>query len=259
MARLTWNNTTQRRFETGVDHGVLYPQTGPGVVWNGLVGVEDDASGGEVNSFYFDGIKYVDLVSPKNFQATLTAFSAPAEFSPANGEIPVIPGFLITRQPRQKFGLSYRTKMGDNGYKIHIVYNATATMSERSYVTLSDQIEATQLSWVIDATPPSSSIYRPSAHFVVDSTKVSSDALLALENVLYGTGLTQPALPSVDDLVLMIALSRPLLVIANRITGLSILAPGVGDLSKTAVVGIYRSLPTTKLIETATSGLYRLE
>lgn len=223
MARLIWNQMSQRRHEAGVDHGVLYPLSGPGVVWNGLIAVEESFAGGETSSYYFDGIKYLDLASPKNFQAAITAFSAPAAFASAIGDRSIIPGFILTRQPRVRFGLSYRTLIGDGGYKLHLVYNALASATQRGYASIADAISATTLSWQIDATPPRSNTYRPSAHFVLDSTKVSPDAMRAIEDVLYGTLTRTPRLPSVDELIDRISFWDPVIVIPQNISGLPML------------------------------------
>jgi hypothetical protein len=200
MTRIVWGQLGSRRYESGVDCGVLYPATGPGVVWNGLIGVDQGVDGGEVEQYHFDGNKYIDLVSGRNFQAMLRAFSAPAEFAPCLGEVAVRPGFVLTRQLKTRFGLSYRTG-SDVGYKIHIVYNATATPSGKNAATLSESVSPTPLELAITAVPPESTTFKPSAHFIADSTRTSASSLLALENKLYGTASAAPGLPTLTELI----------------------------------------------------------
>lgn len=260
MTKLAWGQIDQKRYESGVDRGVLYPSNGPGVVWNGLVSVEESMIGGEINSFHFDGIKYLDVVSPKNYQANLTAISAPAEFSPCIGEKSVIPGFVLTRQPRERFGLSYRTLLDDgSGYKLHIVYNASASPNGKSHMSLAGEMSITPRSWTIDAVPPAWSTYRPSAHFVLDSTKAPEGALEVVETMLYGSPTLEARLPSVEELLDIVALWAPLLILTQSNTGLSQLVPGTGDLYRTKVAGINRALPNTRLNKSPTDGLYRME
>lgn len=259
MTRLEWD-TLPRRYETGVDRGVLYLPNGIGVPWNGLVTVEESHTGGDVSSYYFDGIKYLEQQNPKNFQATITAFTHPSEFSELMGELPVIPGFILTRQPRKRFGFSYRTLIGDgDDYKIHVVYNAMATPESRSYSTIDGSAFATSFSWKIDAVPPKSKTFRPSAHFVLDSTKTDLFTLRAIEDILYGTETRGARLPTSDELVDRVGFWSPVLISPDYVSGLSELAPGLGDLTKTKTPGLYRDLPTTRLAKTAVGGLYRLE
>ena len=137
MSRLVWGQANQKQHESGVDRGVFYPIDGPGVVWNGLISVDESFSGGELSSYHFDGIKYLDKATPRSYQATITAFSAPKEFASALGERAIIPGFILTRQPRVRFGLAYRTMINEKDYKLHLVYNALASSNGRSYSSLS--------------------------------------------------------------------------------------------------------------------------
>jgi len=260
MSRLVWNNTPNKRYEDGCDRGVLYPKDRSGVAWNGLVAVEESYVGGEVTAHHYDGVKYVDLATPRNFQAKLTAFSAPREFSACVGEKPVVPGFILTRQSRVLFDFSYRTRIGDGlGYKIHLVYNALASNDSRSYGTLSNDASPSVMSWKIDATPPQSELYRPSAHYMLDSTKLNRDLLSGLEDILYGTNEVNPRIPSVEELVGLVTFWGPVVITPNTATGLSALVSGVGDLFTSGVPGIFRGLPKSRLTKSATNGFYRLE
>lgn len=198
MTRLVWNQPNQSGYQAGVDRGVLYPLGGPGVPWNGLLTVTEARDGGEVESLYYDGIKYLDVASNKSFRGTLKALSSPPEFDPCKGWRSVVPGFIITRQERVRFGLSYRTGAGSD-YRIHLLYNVLATPSSRSHTTLTDEASLTELEWNIDAVPPSSVGYRPTAHFIIESRKTDPWILRDIEDRLYGSSVKTPALPSSDD------------------------------------------------------------
>ena len=215
--RIEWNKPGQRFFETGVDHGVLYPLGGAGVPWNGLVAVNEDSSGGDPESLYFDGVKYLDVVSAEDFQATLEAYSAPAEFNASDGIKALAPGLFVTQQPRKTFGLSYRTLLGndlrgqDYGYKLHIVYNCTASPAAKSNKTITNSISPDTRTWTINTVPPAATTFRPTAHLVIDSTQVDPYVMENLETVLYGRDETAslpavtPSLPSVEEIVLILS------------------------------------------------------
>ena len=260
MTKLIWNGPTQRKYESGVDRGVFYPEVGNGLAWNGLLSVAESFDGGDIKSYYFDGVKTLDITSPKTFQATITALSAPREFSYALGDLPIAPGFILTRQRRSRFGFSYRTLIdGGEGYKLHLVYNALATPTSRSFGTLSVSPSPTNLSWKIDAVPPKSGAYRPSAHYVFDTTKTDPNTLEAIETILYGTSLTEPRQPSIEELVDLITLWEPYLIVPDS-DGVMSLILGLGDLTPSKTEGIYRRIPSTsRLAETAVAGLSRLE
>lgn len=201
MTRITWNQAGDKFYEAGVDRGVLYPRSGIGTAWNGLIRVEESVSGGEVDALYLDGVKYLDFIAAEDFAATIEAFSAPEAFSECDGTKMLSPGLMVTQQPRYPFGMSYRTLIGndvdgtDYGYKLHLVYNATASPSSRTNATLSDTVTPGTRSWTIQTVPPAASSYRPTAHLVVDSTKATASKLANLENRLYGSSSLTPSLP----------------------------------------------------------------
>jgi hypothetical protein len=260
MTRLVWGLESEKRYETGTDRGVLYPPDAPGVVWNGLTNVEESFIGGEVTPFHYDGIKYLDFVAPRHYQAVLTAYSAPEEFQQFVGRKAMSPGFIITRQPRVQFGLSYRTKIEPNrGYKIHLVYNALASPNSRSHSSLNADAVADTFSWRIDAVPPLSDTHRPSAHFIFDSTKTDPMSMAIIESILYGTDDSDPRLPLFEDLVDIVVIGDSLLVVPDTISGLADLTPGDGDLYTTSRPGIHRALPGTRLHQSDVDGLYELE
>lgn len=200
---LSWDETGTRLYETGVDRGVLYPyvdgQPGTGVAWNGLSSVSESPDGAEATDVYADNMKYVSLRSAENFKGTIEAYTSPEEFDECDGSVAPAGtvGLRFGQQTRKMFGLAYRTKVGndekqdDYGYKLHLVYGATAAPSERQYQTVNDSPEAMTLSWEFDTTPIAVPGYKPLAHIEIDSTKLKTEkekaCLTALEAVLYGS------------------------------------------------------------------------
>lgn len=213
MSRIDWNKAGERFFETGVDHCVLYPNIGPGVAWNGVTSINEEASGGDLEPLYFDGIKYADVASSEDFQVTLEAFSAPREFAAADGVKMLVPGLFVTQQPRKTFGLTYRTLIGNDlvgteyGYKLHIVYNCTAAPSGKTNQTLAANTTPGTRSWSISTVPPPASTFRPTAHLVLDSTLIEPFLMAEIETALYGRDATeglaerQAYLPTVAELL----------------------------------------------------------
>lgn len=209
MSKLVWDKAGEHLYETGVDHGVLYPTAGgsyaTGVVWNGLTGVTESPSGAESNGQYADNIKYLNLISAEEFGATVEAFTYPLEFAVCDGSAEPIPGVMIGQQNRRPFGFCYRTQIGNDlegteyGYKLHIIYGATASPSERAYSTINDSPEALTFSWEVTTTPVEVPGYKPTASITIDSTKVSPSALAALEAILYGSEQEEPRLPMPEE------------------------------------------------------------
>lgn len=207
MPRLTWGASGERYYETGIDRGVLYPNGDPGVAWNGLTSVVEHPSGGSQRAYYLDGMKYLNLSEPEEFEATINAFTYPAEFGPCDGTSRVHSGMFATQQPRKTFGLSYRTKVGnelneDLGYKIHIVYNALAAPSQRSYQTLGKS-SATDFSWDITTKPAMMSGYKQTAHLELDTRLANPGAISEIEDILYGTEAYAPRLPTLAELIVV--------------------------------------------------------
>lgn len=219
MAKLVWDNTGDRYYETGVKMGVLYPQVGgaypTGVVWNGLTSVTESPSGAEANAQYADDIKYLNLYSAEEFGATINAYTYPDEFAVCDGSAEIATGAYIGQQNRQAFGLCYRTTYGNDtegneyGYKIHIIYGAKASPSEKAYNTINDSPEPIEFSWEVTTTPVNVTGFKPTANMVIDSTKVDSTKLAALEDILYGKdGTTSTAtdarLPLPDEIITLL-------------------------------------------------------
>lgn len=216
MPMLTWDESGKKFYETGVDRGVLYPRntTGTyekGVAWSGLTTVSESPSGAEANALYADNQKYLSLISAEEFSGTIEAYMYPDEFTECDGSKEIAPGVFATQQTRKHFGFSYRTLIGndsegtDKGYKIHLVYDATASPSEKSNSTVNDSPEALTLSWEFTTTPVSCSGMKPTAHVVIDSTKADPTALAALEKILYGDTDTEARLPLPDELATIFA------------------------------------------------------
>ena len=214
MAHLTWDNTGERLYETGVDHGVLYiPDVdgdySDGVAWNGLTTVTESPSGAEATALYADNIKYLDLRSAEQFGATVEAYTYPDEFNQFDGIASPADGVLVGQQSRKTFGLSYRTRLGndvegsDYGYKLHLIYGCTAAPSEKAYSTINDSPEAITFSWEVSTTPVSAGgSLKPTSQLVIDSTKVDPAKLTTLENLLYG----QSGAPQLPDPAAVIAI-----------------------------------------------------
>lgn len=213
MARLEWDKGGARIYESGVDHGVLYIQDATGVynsahVWNGLTAVTESPSGAEPNPQYADNIKYLNLVSAEEFGATIEAFTYPKAFEQCDGSAELAPGVVIGQQARKTFGLSYRTKIGndlegqDAGYKLHLIYGALAAPSERAYSTINDSPEAITFSWEITTTPINVAGHTPTASLTIDSTTIDAAKLTAIEDLLYGpvSGAGTPKLPTPDEI-----------------------------------------------------------
>lgn len=228
MAKIVWDATGERFYETGVDHGVLYPiQTGgvytKGVAWNGLTSVSESPSGAESTAIYADNIKYLNLLSAEEFGATVEAYTYPDEFAECDGSATPTAGVTLGQQSRKVFGLCYRTMIGndvdgqEHGYKLHLIYGCQASPSEKGYQTINDSPEAITFSWEITTTPVNVTGYKPTACLTIDSTKVDSTKLAALEEVLYGkdgtgdpeTGGTDPKLPLPDEVITMLTPDEP--------------------------------------------------
>jgi hypothetical protein len=210
--KIVWDAVGARRYETGVDHGVLYLRDDTGVyssgyAWNGLTTITESPSGAEASAQYADNIKYLNLVSAEEFGATIEAFTYPDEFAECDGTGVPKAGLTIGQQSRQTFGLSYRTKVGNDvqgdafGYKIHLIYGCLAAPSEKAYATVNDSPEAATFSWEVSTTAVEVPNFKPSATLVVDSTKVNASALHALEELLYGSTTAQARLPLPAEII----------------------------------------------------------
>lgn len=215
MAKLVWDQAGQKFFETGVSNGVLYVSDGQGgylkgVAWNGLTSVAENPSGAESNPVYADNIKYLNIISAEEFGATIEAYTYPDEFMECDGSAQVVAGVNIGQQARKSFGISYRTRVGNDvagdnlGYKIHVIYNCQAAPSGKTYSTVNESPEAITFSWEVTTTPVPVEGFRPTATVVFDSTKIDAEKMAAVENALYGGASSEPGLPSIEELLALV-------------------------------------------------------
>ena len=215
MAKLVWDQSGQKFFETGVSNGVLYVSDGQGgylngVAWNGLISVAENPSGAESNPVYADNIKYLNIISAEEFGATIEAYTYPDEFMECDGSAQVVAGVNIGQQARKSFGISYRTRVGNDvagdnlGYKIHVIYNCQAAPSGKTYSTVNESPEAITFSWEVTTTPVPVEGFRPTATVVFDSTKLDAEKMAAVENALYGGTSSEPGLPSIEELLALV-------------------------------------------------------
>lgn len=216
MAKIVWDESGKRLYETGVKNGVLYIQdeTGAynkGVAWNGLTAVTESPSGAEATPLYADDIKYLELFSAEEFGATIEAYTYPEEFEACDGSASLGTGVTIGQQDRKTFGLCYRTVLGNDvksneyGYKLHLIYGAKAAPSEKGYQTINDSPEAITFSWEVTTTPVNVAGFKPTASVTIDSTKIDSEKLKKIEDMLYGEGATDAKLPLPDELKSILA------------------------------------------------------
>ena len=216
MAKIVWDESGKRTYETGVRKGVLYLQDTQGaytkgVAWNGLTAVTESPSGAEPTALYADDIKYLELFSAEEFGATIEAYTYPAEFEKCDGSASLGTGVTIGQQDRATFGLCYRTVLGNDvkgsefGYKLHLIYGAKAKPSEKGYQTINDSPEAITFSWEISTTPVNVSGFKPTACVTIDSTKIEPDKLAQIETLLYGDTSAEAKLPLPDEIAGIIA------------------------------------------------------
>lgn len=209
---LVWDAIGERLYETGVKKVVMYPQDATGAypkgsAWNGVSAVTESPSGAESTKLYADDGKYLDLTSAEEYGCTIEAYTYPDEFKPCNGETELTEGVTVGQQERQRFGLCYRTTLGNDtegskhGYILHLVYGCKAAPSEKAHNTVNDSPEATTMSWEITTTPVDVTGHEPSATLTLNSTKVPAAKMAAIEKVLYGSANTEARLPLPDEVI----------------------------------------------------------
>ena len=220
---LVWDAVGTHWYETGISHGVLYPMTngtyGDGVAWNGLTSVSESPDGADANDLWADNIKYASLRSAETFGGTIEAYTYPDEWAACDGSAVVGDGVAIGQQPRKSFGLCYRTEQGndvdseiDDGYKIHLVYNCTASPSDRQYETINDSPDAITFSWEYTSNPVAftsaaalAAKLKAVSCITIDTKKIlaaegGQTKLAALEEKLYGNGTSAAKLPTPDEI-----------------------------------------------------------
>lgn len=216
MAKIIWDAPGERYYETGVSKAVLYTEKdkdpyGQGTAWNGITGITESPSGAEPTDLYADDIKYATLRSAEDFGATVEAYTYPDEFALCDGSAEIIPGVAMGQQGRNTFGLSYVTQIGndtssesDDGYKLHLIWGATASPSEKAYSSINDSPEAITFSWEMTTVPVAVEGYKATASMTINSLKLSEDGkakLKSLEDTLYGTSDKEPRLPLPAEII----------------------------------------------------------
>jgi hypothetical protein len=212
--KLVWDQVGEKFYETGVDLGVLYPMAdgayGEGEAWNGLMSVDEKPSGAEPTPLYANNKKYLELLSAEDFAMTIGAYTFPAGFRQCLGVKEIAPGVYVGQQVHVPFGMTYRTLIGNDtkknayGYKVHIVYGATAKPSEKSNKTVNESPEAAEMSWECTTTPIEIPGFEPAAHIEIDSTTVTESVLKSIEDMLYGTENTAAKLPTPAELIALL-------------------------------------------------------
>jgi hypothetical protein len=206
MTAIVWDAAGERLYQSGVDHGVLYLHDGTWAPWNGLIDIEE-GSNSELKSFYLDGVKYLETLSPGDFIGKLKAYTYPDAFDSVNGMVSVAPGLTYYEQPPMSFSLSYRTKVGndldgeEHAYKIHVLYNVLANPDTNTFESANDGgPQPIEFTWSLTGTPPKPDKYRPTVHISMDSRTTPPEIMTMLENTLYGTASINPSLPSITDI-----------------------------------------------------------
>ena len=214
MARLNWDATGERAYEMGTKNGVLYPMNNAGsyeegVAWNGLTAVTESPSGAEETKLWADGIKYASLRSAEEYGFTIEAYTYPDEWEPCDGSAQVATGVTIGQQKRKGFGFSWVTTVGNDisdeaGQKIHVVWGATASPSEKSYATVNDNPDAITFSWECTTTPVNVTGHRATAHMEINCMKLKEKTVKLIEDKLWGNDTDKAALPTPDELIKLI-------------------------------------------------------
>lgn len=213
MPRIEWDASGSKKYETGTDHGVLYPmeegEYPRGVPWNGLTGVTEAPDGAEPTDLWADNIKYASFRSAEEFGGTIEAYTYPKEFEECDGTASPVEGMTINLQSRKPFGFTYRTVHGSDtnpdGYKLHLIYGATASPSEKAYETVNDSPDAITFSWEFDTTPVNVTGHKPTSLIVLDSTIISAEKMKKIEDVLYGSDMAEARLPLPDEIVTLLS------------------------------------------------------
>ena len=212
MAKLEWDRTGERLIEGGVSEVALFPMEegvyGDGVAWNGVTAINENPSGADVTDLYADNMKYASLRAAEKYGFTIEAYTYPDEWAECDGSVEAATGVYLGQQPRKAFGLVFKTQIGDDthpsldkGYKLHIIYNSTASPSSRGYATINENPDAITFSWEANSTPERVEGYKPCCTIVIDSTKADSTKLTALEKYIYGDTNTDPTMPTPDKVI----------------------------------------------------------
>lgn len=263
MTRVEWGTVGEHFFESGVDRGVLYPQEGPGVPWNGLVGVVEKPTGAQSKPHYNDGQKYLNDTTREDFEASIEAYMYPLEFEKSDGTYTTEDGLSIDQQPRLPFGLSYRSLVGDDlvgtarAYKIHVVYNAMAAPSSTPRKTLTATPTVDTFSWDLTTTPVPIPGYGVSAHLSVDTRNTTPNVIRRIEDALYGTETTAPRLLTPEEFISLLDNSQfQLQLYPNPVTGIVTIGDGeFNDIEYSSTLGFFITTPSSRLVPSSVPGI----
>lgn len=231
MARIDWHLADDRIYENGVDRCVFYVDDDPGVVWPGITNFVEQPKGGEARPYYIDGVKYINFASREEFEATISAFLSPPEFDVCDGTATIESFMRLGQQRRKSFGLTYRTMVGSelsglsHGYKIHLVYGATASPTTRKHETLKEAFEPEPLSWKLTTKAVPFPGLRPTSHIIIDTTKVPIWITEQLKNIIYGTETTPPRLPFPQEILDLFEVLNGLVVVDHEDGTFSVIGP----------------------------------
>lgn len=209
MVRLQWGTIGERFFEAGIDRGVLYIENEDGVAWNGLVSVSESLTGGDISKYFIDGFQYAQQASTEHFEATIEAYTYPDEFNACEGTLSATNGLQMTHQKKKTFGLSYRTRVGndidgiEHAYKLHLIYNALASPSGHVHNSVGESISPDNFSWKITTKPFDFVGFRPTPHVIIDTREAPKGLILEIEDILYGTDDAAPRLPDPAELIFL--------------------------------------------------------
>ena len=220
MPKIVWDAAGEKKYEVGVDRGVLYQEVAgtfvSGVAWNGLIEVEGESEGEDATPLYTGDVKADNLAGYDEYSGTITAYTYPDEFESCIGSTQAVPGIFAQQQRKTRFGLCYRTLIGndsqgqEHGYKLHLIYNAEITGNSITRNTINDSTEAVEFAWDFSTIPMVVDDYNPYSEIIIDSTKFNSEFMTELENILYGTEEEAPRLPELEELIELFYVEEPI-------------------------------------------------
>lgn len=205
MTALVWDSIGDRKFQTGVDRGVLYLLDGRAIPWNGLTGVEEVGTQ-KVQPYYQDGIKYMNHQILGNAEVNVKAFTYPEDFNRCLG-IESSSGVNYHDRKAESFSFSYRSLIGNDiegleyGYVIHVLYNLTATPGSNSHSSVGGSITPMEFSWNFSSMPEIGVGIRPTAHISIPSTNVDPATVALIEQALYGSANVNPSLAAFTTII----------------------------------------------------------
>lgn len=207
MRQLTWSEPGTKSYQAGVDRGVLYPKDGDGVPWRGLISVTDTSEGFEETGLYIDGIRQRTKVASESYSASIEAFTYP------DGVLDYQD--VAKHQALPVFDFSFRTTVGgdNDSYQIHLVYNATATPTQVESRSLGDTVEPGIFNWNLSTTPVEVPGFKPSSHLILSSLVAYPMVMTLLEDILYGSEVTPPRMPSIQEVMDLVEGQSILLIV----------------------------------------------